>query len=146
LGSHRFAEIRYSFFACTRLRSPLIADPLEHKAVIAAFVIDIPVRVVTPVVATSAQVGTSLYLMPPQGISVVVFLCIYSNFAVGYSTSDLSMVYYLTCRRVFCPFYILKVYITSSKVGLALQILKLACVDDSGSVSDAHVLSGQAVQ
>jgi hypothetical protein len=84
--------------------------------------------------------------MPPHRISVVVFLSIVSNFTMGYSSSDLSMVYYLACRRVFCPLDVLKVYTAMSKVGLTLQILKLAGVDDSGAVSDANVLSGQAVQ
>jgi hypothetical protein len=84
--------------------------------------------------------------MPPHRISVVVFLSIDSNFTMRHPTSDLSVVYYLTCRTVFCPLDILKVYIAMSKVGVALEVLKLAGVDDSGSVSDAQVLSGQAVQ
>jgi hypothetical protein len=79
--------------------------------------------------------------MPPHRISVVVFLSIDSNVTMGYSSSDLSAIYYLTC-----PLDVLKVYITVSKVCLALEILKLAGVDDSGSVSDANVLSGQAAQ
>ena len=79
--------------------------------------------------------------MPPHRISVGVFLSIDSKVTMGYSSSDMSVVYYLTCSLD-----ILKVYTAMSKVGLALEILKLAGVDDSGSISDANVLSGQAVQ
>jgi hypothetical protein len=84
--------------------------------------------------------------MPPHRISVVVFLGIDSNFTTGHATSDLSVVYYPTCRSIFCPLDILKVYIAMLKIGLALEVLKFAGVDDSGPVSEAHILSRQAVQ
>jgi hypothetical protein len=80
--------------------------------------------------------------MSSHRISVEVFISVYSNFAMGYSASDLSVVYYLACSRVFCPVDILNVYIATSKVGLALEILKLSGVDDSGPVADEHELSG----
>jgi hypothetical protein len=84
--------------------------------------------------------------VPSHGIGVTVFIGVYSNFAVGYSSSDLSVVYYLACRRIFRPVDVLDVYVATSKVGLALEILKLAGVDDGRSVADEHVLSGQAAQ
>jgi hypothetical protein len=52
----------------------------------------------------------------------------------------------LTFRLVFYPLNILKVYITVSQVRLALQVLKLACVDDSWSVPDEHALSREALR
>jgi hypothetical protein len=78
-------------------------------------VIHIPVRVVTPILVTSTQVRASFLFMSPDRVSIAVFLGIDSNFAMrNHSTSHLSMIYYLTCRRVFCPLDIFHVYIAVS--------------------------------
>jgi hypothetical protein len=64
----------------------------------------------------------------------VVFFGIDSNFAMRNSTSDLSIVHYPTCRRIIRPLDVLHINIAISIVGLALQVLKFARVDDSRRV------------
>jgi hypothetical protein len=110
--------------------------------VITSVVISVSIRVPTPIVTASAQVRTSFYLMSSHRVSVEVFLDVDSNFSMGYSTSDLPVVYYLTGCGVFRPVDILKVHTAVSEVGLTLEILKLASVNDSGPVSYEHVLGG----